>query len=88
MARYNFRNMKIWQERIDFVQDNYAITKPFFDSEKFNLISKLNQCTVSIPSTIAEGPAKLIDKYFKTFLETSLGSAFECKTQVTITFKA
>jgi len=47
----------------------------------------LNRCSVSIPSNIAEGTSKSSEKHFKSFLETSLGSAFEWETQVIIAFK-
>jgi len=87
MARHNFRNMKIWQDGIDFVIVNYKITRNFPDFEKFNLTSQLNRCAVSIPSNIAEGSAKATDKHFKTYLETSLGSAFEWETQFIIAYK-
>ena len=79
--------MKIWQDGIDFVIVNYKITRNFPDFEKFNLTSQLNRCAVSIPSNIAEGSAKATDKHFKTYLETSLGSAFEWETQFIIAYK-
>ena len=47
----------------------------------------MNRCAVSIPSNIAEGSAKATDKHFKTYLETSLGSAYEWKTQFVVAFK-
>ncbi len=87
MPRHNFRNMKIWQERIEFVIENYLITKTFPESEKFILTSQMNRCALSIPSNIAEGSAKSTNKHFKTYLETSLGSAYEWETQFTIALK-
>ena len=87
MARHNFRNMKIWQDGVEFVLTNYTITRMFPDFEKFNLISQMNRCALSIPSNIAEGSAKSTDKHFKTYLETSLGSANEWETQFTVAFK-
>lgn len=87
MAKHNFRNLKIWQDGVEFVLSNYAITKNFPDSERFNLTSQMNRCAVSIPSNIAEGSAKSTDKHFKIFLETSLGSAFEWETQFIVAQK-
>jgi four helix bundle protein len=87
MARHNFRNLKIWQDGVEFVIHNYSITKTFPEFEKFNLISQMNRCAVSIPSNIAEGSAKSTDKHFKTYLETSLGSADEWETQFTVALK-
>lgn len=87
MARHNFRNLKIWQEGVEFVLSNYAITNNFPDSERFNLTSQMNRGAVSIPSNIAEGSAKSTDKHFKLYLETSLGSAYEWETQLTVALK-
>ncbi len=44
----------------------------------------MNRAAVSIPSNISEGSAKSSNKYFKVFLETSLGSAYEWETQLEI----
>ena len=87
MARHNFRNLKIWIDGINLSEATYSITKTFPKSERFNLISQLNRCAVSVPSNIAEGSAKSTDKHFKTYLETSLGSAFEWETQFLIAYR-
>ncbi len=79
--------MKIWQDGVEFVVENYSITKTFPDFERFNLINQMNRCAFSIPSNIAEGSAKSTDKHFKTYLETSLGSAYEWETQFTVALK-
>lgn len=84
MKRHNFKNLKIWQEGIDLVQETYGIIKKFPAIEKFNLSSQLVGCAVSIPSNIAEGTSKSTNKHFKNYLETSLGSAFEWETQLII----
>ncbi|AEE20801.1 MULTISPECIES: four helix bundle protein [unclassified Dokdonia] len=84
MARHNFRNLKIWQYGVTFASQNYKLTKTFPKSEIYNLTSQMNRCSVSIPSNIAEGSAKSTDKHFKSYLETSLGSAYEWETQLEI----
>ena len=84
MGRHNFKNLKIWQEGISLAGMSYGVTKGFPDSEKFNLVSQMNRCAVSIPSNIAEGSGKGTNKHFKVFLENSLGSAFEWETQLII----
>ena len=84
MARHNFRNLKIWQNGIIFVSENYKLTKTFPKSEIYNLTSQMNRCSISIPSNIVEGSAKSTDRHFKNYLETSLGSAFEWETQLEI----
>ncbi|MDT0687565.1 four helix bundle protein [Autumnicola psychrophila] len=87
MKRHNFKNLKIWQESIVLVQETYNVVKTFPDSEKFNLVSQLTRCAVSIPSNIAEGTSKSTNKHFRTYLEASLGSSFEWETQIIIAYK-
>ncbi len=84
MARHNFRKLSIWTDGVTFTTDIYNVTKNFPTEERFNLVSQLNKAAVSIPSNIAEGSAKSSDKHFKIFLENSLGSAYECETQMEI----
>ena len=84
MGRHNFKKMKIWEESITLVSKSYKLTRNFPDFEKFNLISQMNRCAVSIPSNIAEGSSKSTNKHFKKYLENSLGSAFEWETQLIV----
>ena len=86
MGRHNFKKMKVWQDGIALVQENYRLTRTFPDVEKFNLISQMNRCAVSIPSNISEGSSKSTDRHFKKYLENSLGSAFEWETQLIVSF--
>ena len=81
---HNFKKLKIWQEGIEIVQENYKLTRTFPKSEQFGLISQMNRCAVSIPSNISEGTSKGTDRHFKKYLEDSLGSAFESKTQLIV----
>jgi four helix bundle protein len=57
------------------------ITSTFPEIEKFNLISQINRCAVSIPSNIAEGKGRSSDKEFKQYLYIARGSLFELRTQ-------
>ncbi|WP_326493556.1 four helix bundle protein [Salinimicrobium sp. TH3] len=86
MGRHNFKKLKIWNEGIALVGESYKLTRTLPDSERFNLISQLNRCAVSIPSNIAEGSSKSTDRHFKKFLENSLGSAFEWETQLIVAY--
>lgn len=84
MKRHNFKKLQIWEESIELVTLNYKFTATLPDYEKFGLRSQLNRCAVSIPSNISEGTSKKTNKHFTTFLEHSLGSAFEWETQLII----
>ena len=86
MGRHNFKKLKVWQDGIILVSDNYKLTSTFPDMERFNLVSQMNRCAVSIPSNISEGSSKSTDRHFKKYLENSLGSAFEWETQLIVSF--
>lgn len=83
---HNFKKLKIWQEAINLVRDNYQLTRTFPDFERFVLVSQMNRCAISIPSNISEGSSKSTDKHFNKYLENSLGSAFEWETQLIVAF--
>jgi four helix bundle protein len=86
MQRHNFKKLKIWKEGIFLTKETYKMIKSFPDFEKFNLVSQLIRCAVSIPSNIAEGTSKRTNRHFVQYLENSLGSAFEWETQLIIAF--
>ncbi len=80
----DFTKYDIWNNGIDFVVEIYEQTQRWPDSEKFGLISQIRRAAVSIPSNFAEGCSRSSEKEFSRFLEVSLGSAFEVKTQLII----
>ena len=69
---------------MNLVSENYKLTKTYPDFERFNLISQMNRCAVSIPSNISEGSSKSTNRHFIKYLENSLGSAFEWETQLIV----
>ncbi len=84
MGRHNFKKLKIWEAGISIVSDTYRMVKNSPEVEKYNLVSQLIRCAVSIPSNIAEGTSKSTDKHLNKYIEISLGSAFEWETQLII----
>ncbi len=87
MTRHNFKKLKIWEEGMNLVDETYKLIATFPDSERFNLISQLARCSVSIPSNIAEGTSKSTDKHFNKYIEDSLGSTFEWETQLIVAYR-
>jgi len=67
---------------MEIAEEVYKITKNFPEEEKFNLISQMRRCSVSIPSNIAEGAGRNSNKEFLHFLSISNGSTSELLTQV------
>jgi len=86
--RHNFRKLEVWKESISLTDYIFKLTKSFPTVERFGIISQMNRCSVSIASNIAEGTSKKSDKHFVTFLEISLGSAFELETLLIVSKNA
>lgn len=80
----NFRKYPVYQTAVEYATYIYQVTgkMPWF--EKKGLCDQLQRAVVSISSNIAEGAARPSDADFAHFLDTSLGSAYEVETQLTI----
>lgn len=81
---HNFKELRIWQDSMDIVEDIYKVLKDFPKNEQYGLVSQMNRCSVSIPSNIAEESGRGSNKDFIRFLNISLFSAFELETQLII----
>ena len=64
MGRHNFKKLKIWQEGMEIVRENYRITRTYPDFQRFNLTSQMNRSAVSIPSNISEGSSNSTNRHF------------------------
>jgi len=80
----NFKDLRIWQEGIEFVEEIYKITKGFPREELYGIVSQIRRSSVSIPSNIAEGFMRHHNKEFKQYLFIALASSAEVETQVII----
>jgi len=78
------RDLKVWNDSIEFVTKIYKITEEFPKTENFGLTSQIRRSSVSIPSNIAEGAARSSKKEFSKFLSIASGSASELETQLLI----
>lgn len=80
----DFTKYEIWIDGIEFAIQIYEVTSNFPEQEKFGLVSQIRRAAVSISSNFAEGCSRSSEKEFVRFIEISLGSAFELKTQIII----
>ena len=55
---HNFKELKIWQDSMDIVEDVYKETGKFPKNEEYGLTSQMRRCSVSVPSNIAEGSGR------------------------------
>ena len=82
--RRKHHELKAWQEAISLVQDIYRITALFPKEEIYGLTSQMRRAAVSIPSNIAEGAVRTVQKEFLQFLSISRGSLSELDTLLII----
>ncbi len=67
---------------MDIAEKIYRISAELPNDERYNLISQIKRCAVSIPSNIAEGSGRNSKKEFVQFLGIANGSSFELITQL------
>ncbi len=78
------KELDIWKESMDLVEEIYKMIKPFPKDELYGLSSQMKRSAISIPSNIAEGAARNSRKEYIRFLHIALGSLSELETQVII----
>lgn len=78
----NYKELIVWQKSRMLVKSIYNVSANLPSEEKFGLISQIRRCVVSIPSNIAEGASRTLNKEFAYFLEVAFGSCFELETQL------
>ncbi|KAF2328643.1 four helix bundle protein [Flavobacterium ginsenosidimutans] len=81
---HQFEKLKIWQKAMDIIENVYKVCSELPSDEKFNLISQIKRCAVSIPSNIAEGSGRNSNNEFAHFLGIANGSTYELITQLMI----
>ena len=84
MIKHNFKKLTIWMDAMDLCDMIYNYTDSLPNKEKYNLITQLERCSVSIPSNIAEGSGKRTQIHFAEFITTALTSSYELETQLLI----
>jgi four helix bundle protein len=64
MKIHNFKELIVWQRAMDLVVLTYQLTGFFPKEEKYGLISQIQRCAVSIPSTLQKEAAEFLPKNF------------------------
>lgn len=80
----SYRDLKVWQKSMDFVEMIYVCTERFPKAETYGIISQIRRAAVSLPSNIAEGSVRKSTKEFIRFVNMAYGSVAELETQVMI----
>ncbi len=66
------------------VKGVYVLSSKLPKSEKYNLVSQMQSCAVSVMSNIAEGAGRGTDADFARFLDMALGSSYELESQLIV----
>lgn len=82
--KHQFTNLEIWLRSITLAKDIYTITKQFPSDERFGLIEQIRQCSVSVPSNIADGCGKGTNPQLIYLLDKSTGCLCKLETQFLI----
>ena len=81
--KFNFEDLKVYQNALDFIDTVYEDTKCFPKSKDYALSSQFKKASVSIALNIAEGSGDT-NAQFKRFLNMANGSIKECVVCSTI----
>lgn len=83
MAR-NFKELNVWKDAMDLVEEVYRVIGGFSQDEIYSLSQQLKRAVVGIVSNIAEGCGRRTDKDFISFLYDALGSVKEVECQLIV----
>lgn len=81
-----YRELIVWQKSMVLVNEIYKVSRSFPNDENFGLTSQLRRSAVSVPSNVAEGYGRNSLNDYIRFLNISVGSLYEMKTQIEIAF--
>src|SRR5438477_4807812 len=80
----SFKDLEVWQESMQLVEEVYRMTRRFPSDERFGLTSQVRRAAVSIPSNIGEGGRRKRRKAHLNHLDIALGSQAEVDVQLEI----
>ena len=83
----SFRDLNVWQESMQLVEDIYALTKLFPREERFGLTMQARRTAISIPSNVAEGFRRWRRQAYCNHVSIALGSQGELETQLEIAIR-
>lgn len=77
-----YEGLVAWQKAMDVAEVVYHLTESFPKHELYSLTQQLRRAAVFVPSNIAEGHARYLQRDFRHFLRQARGSLAEIETQL------
>jgi len=76
MPSFTYRNLIVWKQGIELVEECYKLTALFPKSELFGLTSQIRRASVSIPANVAEGHCRRDTANWKRISKWRFASVF------------
>ena len=70
----SFRDLRVWQQGMDLVEQIYGVSRDFPKHEIYGLSSQMRRAAVSIPANIAEGHIRRQPRAYLNYVSIALGS--------------
>ena len=83
----SFRDLTVWQQGMQLVEDVYELSRLLPSEERFGLRMQLRRTVVSIPSNVAEGFRRWRRQAYSNHISIALGSQGEIETQIEIAIR-
>ena len=78
----SYKDLLVWQRRMDLVETVYRVTASFSTAEQWGLVSQMRRAAISVPSNIAEGYGRQATGEYRHHISIGRGSLLELETQV------
>ena len=82
MPPFTYRELEVWKQGMDLVEEAYKATRSFPKSELYGLTSQLHRAAISIPANIAEGHSRRTTKAYLNHVSVAIGSQAELETHI------
>lgn len=82
----SFRDLIVWQEGMNLVDDIYVLTRRFPCDERFAL-SDMRRAAISIPANVAEGNRRKRRGAYCNHVSIALGSQAELETHIEVALR-
>jgi len=83
----SYRDLKVWQEGMQLVENCYRLTGQLPKEELFGLTSQIRRAATSVPANIAEGYGRQNKGEYMQFLRIGQGSLKELETHLLLTVR-